>query len=236
MINIFILCYNESVLLPHTVKHYKTYLPSCKITIFDNESTDNSVEIAKSLGCNVISWSSKNIIDDYKYRFLKNNGWKGAKEGWVIVIDMDEWLCITEDELNYEKKQGTTILKIQGLEMIGESKTLDVSDINLHTINKYLEYDGESKNLCFLRESISDINYEMGAHFSNPTGNVKYSAKTYYNRHMSNLGLPYLLNKMNKRFERSEEMRRLGFATHYSNDEEKVRMNYMNLLSFCKTF
>jgi hypothetical protein len=142
-INVFILCFNESVLLPHTIKHYKKYLPSCNITIYDNESTDNSVEIAKSHGCNVISWSSNNIIDDNKYKEIKNNCWKGLNDGWVIMIDMDEFLCIKENELINEMREGTTILTVKGLDMVGESNTIDLSDIDLQNINKFIKFSRE---------------------------------------------------------------------------------------------
>lgn len=61
-------------------KHYKKYLPSCKITIYDNESTDNSKELALLLGCEVITWNSNNIIDDYLYINIKNNCWKTVRK------------------------------------------------------------------------------------------------------------------------------------------------------------
>ena len=49
--NIFLLCYNEELMLPHTLKHYKTRFPNATITIFDNYSTDRSKQIAEEAGC-----------------------------------------------------------------------------------------------------------------------------------------------------------------------------------------
>jgi hypothetical protein len=233
-INIFILCYNESYLLPHTINHYKKYLPSCKITIYDNQSSDNSVKLALSLGCNVISWSSNNQINDHLYLKIKNNCWKNIKNGWIIMIDMDEFLCVTEDELLDEIKNETSILEIKGLEMVGESNKIDLTDIDLQKINKYVDKDEESKKLCFLREKITEMNYGMGAHHCNPLGNIKYSSKIYYNKHMNTLGLNYINNKTKKRYERSELMLKQGLATHYAYPEEIIKKNYYHALNNCK--
>ena len=230
-INIFIICYNEEILLPHTIAHYKKHLPTCTITIYDNESTDNSVKIAESLNCNIISWNSNNIIDDGKYIEIKNNCWKKIKSGWVIVCDMDEWLYVDENELLNEKGN---ILQIQGYDIVGESENEDLSDISLSLLNKGILFNWESKKLCFLREAINEMNYGIGAHNCNPEGsNIIYSANIYKNKHMSNLGLPFLINKIKQRYIRSEKMRKNGLCTHYINDINKIKQQYLSLLNTC---
>ena len=225
-INVFILCHNEIVLLPHTVAHYKKYMPSCMITICDNESTDGSVELAKSLGCNVITFSTNNIFDEVRGVYQKNNCWKYLTSGWVLTPDMDEWLCVTEAELNSEFLKGTTILNVHGYDMVGNSETADLSDVDLHGITNKIYNDFESKRLCFLRDEISEMNHGVGCHRSSPIGNIKYSSDVYINKHMRYPGLQFLINKLKVRYERTEDMRKKGWGHHYTNDISRIETEY----------
>ena len=234
MTHIFILCYNESVLLPHTVAHYRRNIPYANITILDNESTDGSQEIARQLGCNVISWSSQNILNDYLQANLKNNCWKNV-DGWVIVIDMDEWLCITDQELDHELQNGTTILKTKGIDMIGESKNEHLTDIHLHNINKYVDNHYLNKTVCFYSKAISDMNYGCGAHFCTPVGRVQFSFRTYLIKHMSFLGLPFYTRKTIDRYNRAREMQRHGMATHYTDNLNTINTEYNQRLTNSQT-
>lgn len=98
-------CYNEEIILPHTINHYKKYLPSANITIFDNYSTDNSAELADSLGCRVLYFNTNDEMDEFKFVELKNNFWKHVRDGWVVVCDIDEWLCLDEKSLKDEDEK-----------------------------------------------------------------------------------------------------------------------------------
>ena len=233
-INVFLLCFNESALLPHSIKHYKKYLPSCKITIYDNESTDNSVEIAKELGCHVVSWSSNNILNENIQIKLRNTIWKTCTSGWIIMADMDEFLCVSEDDLCKEKELCTTILNVKGCDMLGESNTINLIDIDLQQIRKYTDNHMESKNLCFLREAITDMNYGPGSHRCKPIGNIVYSSKIYINKHMSYLGQPFLINKMVERYKRSHKMREKRWSIHYTDNIDKIKQKYLSLFNAAK--
>lgn len=225
-VNIFILCFNEAILLPHTIKHYKTMLPHSKITIYDNESTDDSVKIAKSLGCKVISFSSKGFLNDIKQSEIKNNCWKDIKKGWIITLDMDEWLCVTEADLVNEEAKGTTILTVKGYDMLSESQNSELKDVDLHLTTKALAHPPENKSLCFRVPEIKEMNYDAGAHHTKPVGSIKYSSKSYVNKHMSSLGLPFLIKKNTTRYNRAREMRKFRMATHYTKNTRKIRKEY----------
>jgi len=225
MAHIFILCYNESVLLPHTIAHYRRNIPYANITILDNESTDGSQEIARQLGCNVVTWSSQNMINDFLYANIKNNCWKQVS-GWVIMVDMDEWLCITGQELEHELQNGTTLIKTKGIDMIGESRNEHLTDINLHALNRYVDNPFLDKSVCFYKNSISEMNYGIGAHHCDPVGRVQYSFRSYYIKHMSFLGLPFYTRKTTERFKRALQMQRLGMATHYTDNLNTITNEY----------
>lgn len=168
-------------------------------------------------------------MDENKKKYVSNNCWKHISDGWIIVADMDEWLCVKEDDLKEEEKAGTTILQVIGLEMIGESKKSDLSDINLMAIKKYIINTSESKNLCFYRKGIEEMNYIHGNHHSYPIGNIVNSELIYANKHMSYLGKLFIIDKTVKRYERSVEMRKIGLDTHYTDDIDEIinRYNYL---------
>ena len=230
-INIFLLCYNEELMLPHTLHHYKTRFPSATITIFDNFSTDRSVEIATHAGCNVSTYDSKGQQDEKLLVWVRSHKWKEfVKSGWVIMCDMDEWLDATEEDLRMEEIKETTILKTQGINMVGESQVADYSDLQPADIKRGFFDDNMSKRICFFYPMIS-MEYWFGAHKCFPQGRVQYSEKTYFLKHYDLLGAEYLVEKHRKRYERNQLSRMNGMNGHYLNERDKTIQIYQEALA-----
>ena len=237
-INIFLLCYNEELIIKNTINYYRNRLPNCNITIYDNMSSDNSELIAKNNNCNIIKFDTKGEDNEIKKMRIINNSWKKIKKGWIIVADMDEWLDINMNDLIEEYKNGSSILSIQGFEMIGESNSVLLDDIELNSINKCILNSNMSKNICFLREKIINMNYTAGHHNCNPISNqlIKYSDKIYNLKHMNFLGLPYITNKIINRYKRNQSMQKIKLNIHYTDDINKITEQYKYLLSASKIY
>ncbi len=68
---------------------------------------DNSLWIVQSAlqeKCEVVRFDTQNDLNDHVHRSIKNSCWKNITHGWVIVVDMDEWLDITQQQLDIEYK------------------------------------------------------------------------------------------------------------------------------------
>jgi len=92
-LSVYAVAFNEEKIMPFFLDYYSQF--SSKITIYDNESTDNTVSIVnnyKKCKTEVISFYSENSMNDYIHRDIKNKCWKDSTDDYVIVVDCDEFI------------------------------------------------------------------------------------------------------------------------------------------------
>ena len=184
-LSVYAICYNEEVLLPHFIQHYKN-LGADSITIYDNNSTDNSQKIIYESECNLITYDSYNQIRGDIYMNIKNQCWKFDTHDWVVVCDIDEFLFINDAAMNNLHKHN--IVNAQGYSVLGiPPSTLGTED------NAY------SKKLLFRPSHYKNINYSAGAHRITPELNLGYGLSG--NReictilHYNNISEEYVLER-----------------------------------------
>jgi len=229
-VSIYLLCYNEKIYLPITVSYYKSQFPNAKITILDNYSEDNSVEIAKMLGCNVSNWHysddgrCENKDGTIPPKSIRNRFWTDEEDNtWIITHDMDEFLCINDIQLEYEDKVGTTIILTNGYNMIGNSQKLDLSDVNLYEISTGYRNTLFDKRVCFKKGPIKKMNFiGTGQHVCKPDGNIVYSKEIYYHHHLKYISDKYLVNRYLNVYKPAEK-NSPNKHYQYKNEEEVLR-------------
>jgi hypothetical protein len=232
-IRLFVVCRNEEVMIRQTLEHYKRQFPMLRdITVLDNYSTDGSKSIAESLGATILTHGAPDFFTVEAQTKTKNTIWKptlaSPSPSWVIIIDMDEWIQIDADQLLREQCQGTTMIKSQGYQMVANSQSTTLSDLALSTdvIHGHRDFM-YSKHVVFLDSAISDINYNQGAHGSEPEGHVVMSRLVYPLYHLKYLGLPFLLVNYKDRYERSRTDRANKLSVHYINGENEIKELFM---------
>ena len=89
-IHLYTLCWNEMDILPFVVDYWKRFVTHAYV--YDNGSTDGSVEYLKQFDWITVEHYESDGMDDSKLRDIKNTKWKQSKGNadWVVVCDMDE--------------------------------------------------------------------------------------------------------------------------------------------------
>lgn len=224
MITIYVLTYNEELILPYFIKHYRARFHDCDIKIFDNFSTDDTIKIGEENNCDIIQHDSNNKIDERIYLSIKNECWKTSKTDWNIICDADEFLDIDERDINYETiYNDSNIIKSTAYHMIN----LEENDLDIDKICYGVRATDYDKCLIFNKKYIKEINYSPGCHNCFPVAHnnkdIKFNKKIYNLYHMTYLDKKTYYNKCKRNKERLSGMnlkKRWGY--HYLMNEKEV--------------
>lgn len=225
-LEVYVLCYNESYLLPFFLEHCATHLHADKVVVYDNESTDNSVDICNSFKrckIEVRTFHTGNKIRDDIYLQIKNNCWKGSSADWVIVCDMDEFLWIYDLNILADRIYDKyPVIRTQGWEMVSQVApdhklpltTVITDGVRTSTLNKCI---------LFRPKQIKEINYNYGCHECNPDSDIFVSMGEFKLLHYKFLSTEYVLNNFRERNLRlSGFNKELNLGFHYSLPEDRI--------------
>lgn len=95
-ISIVIPCYNEEKTIEKVILDFKKYLPEAKIIVYDNNSTDKSVQLAKNLGIKVM--------------FEKRQGKGNVTKAIFENINSDIYIMVDGDD-TYPAEEVSRLLK-----------------------------------------------------------------------------------------------------------------------------
>jgi len=165
-IDLFLLCYNEERMIIHTLNYYSKFCE--KITIYDNFSTDNSLDLIEANFPNV---EIKTFDTNGEHREdimmeIRNNCWKNSTADYVIVCDMDEFLYAENlfEKLHHIKTQNIAIPVIIGYNMISDNFPTDYRTDITEQIKVGCRDRMFDKNIIFSPKSVKEINYGPGSH------------------------------------------------------------------------
>jgi glycosyltransferase involved in cell wall biosynthesis len=236
----YALAYNEEIILPQFIEHYKKFCD--KIVIYDNMSTDNTKEIALDNGCEVISWEAPGGgLNDQCYLEIKQNCYKKDREDfdWVIVADSDELYSHKDGVdslvscLEKYKQKGVTLPKVQGYNMVGE----DENNLDIFKITKGAKDVSYSKRCIF--DPALDMKWSFGCHpqygeglLRGVPGVVESADTEILMYHYKYINLQYVFDRhdsYNKRLSDFNKAYKLG--VHYSYEKNKIREEYASILN-----
>lgn len=225
LLEIFTVCWNEEKILPDFIKWYRSRVPGCLITVYDNESDDRTFEIALDNECKVIPFDTGGYMDEQTLMNIRNNCWKQSKAKWCLVVDADELVDVTIEKLETLNQFTPNIYKCEGYEMFGTEED------TIQTLIQGCESAGYCKPVLFKPEHFTDLNLSPGSHNANPNAKVEVIwggpvFKMFHTKWRSWTNGIERAKLLAQR--RSEHSAKMGWNFHYGLDEAIHRDYYEN--------
>lgn len=233
-ITLYTFLYNEQEILPYFLKHYSQYVN--KIVVYNNQSTDNSIQILndwKECEIEIREYNTDNHYDEQTLIDLKNNCWKECDSDYVIVCDMDELLYHPNLMEFIEKQPFTDYFTPNGYHMISEEIPTDYNKQIYDIIQNGVPDLQYNKNVLFKRSSISETNYSPGAHASHFVGTkslINCGVPELKLLHYKWLSPEYVADKhIHYGERRSQHSIKKGWGSHYGLTRDRILTDFESL-------
>lgn len=234
----FILCFNESKMIEHTLNYYSKICD--KITIIDNQSTDDSIAIVRKKFPDVII-EELNTNGEFREDIqinIRNNIWKQSNADFVIMADMDEFI-VDEDifsKLNIMKELNIAIPKVKGYNMFSENFPTNYKELIFDQVTNGFRDQTFDKNIIFNPKLVKDMNFGPGSHMCKPVYKDGYEVNVNHHielklLHFKYLGREYLYKKHSLYANRMSEVNKkhnYGFEYELGNNHIDKVFNTLN--------
>lgn len=221
---VYSVCYNEEFMLPFFIDHYSF---ADKIVIYDNCSTDKSVEIMKKAGIQHILFTTGGKEDESYLTKVRNECWKHDRNyDLVMVVDIDEMIYPKDFKFSEEY----TIFQPYGYQMTCDELPVHGKPI-VEQVKTGVYWNHYDKSCIFNPRKIESMNWALGSHSMAPLGregeikvfrdeNLKllhYNLLTfdYYNTHRNmrakRIGEYNRLNRLSDEVLLSDEKRKVWY-------------------------
>jgi glycosyltransferase involved in cell wall biosynthesis len=220
-IEVYAVCHNEERLLPYFLRHYSQF---ASMTVYDNQSTDKSVQIATAGGAKVIPFDTQGEFREDIMTEIRNTCWKESKADWVIVCDIDELVYHEDLPTALSSIHGTVILPRMFnmyADFFPTTKGQIYEEVNMGV-------DINSKMNIFKPSEIKAMNYDVGCHNAKPEGNYILNLRSdIITMHFKQMSPEYVISRNYYLHARQSEINRInGWNWHFGESAEATLNNF----------
>ena len=238
-ISLYTVCFNEELILPHFLNYYSRF--ANRIVIWDNKSTDRSLEIARAYsGVEICSFDTQGQYSELTLMAIRYRCWKGDQADFVIVCDADEFLYCDDLPRFLEQRPDYDIFRPVGFNMIAAEFPANYERLITEQVKFGARDPNYSKMVLFRPTQVLEMNYGPGSHTASPVGVAPlriYDAAEHGDDlkllHYKNLGFDHRADSHSRIARRlhDAEFAKYKFGLHYLWDEQKQRHEFEDIKS-----
>lgn len=237
-----VLCKNEEDIIPFCIQYWQRY--ATKVVVFDNHSTDSSVELLSKHDWIEIRTFDSDGQNDPLQKQIKELAYKEFREFYdvIIISDMDEVFYFENLEKELDKMiKGNYDAMLLPLYSLCEDKKPQYEEGKLlhqlchkfykQRMNHMGGFQNYTKISIFNTNTVIFLSMSVGQHFVNtiPTQNFMIGENAFGLHIDKGFGIDYKFNirqKMNENL--SKTNKQYGMCIEYSKDYKSLKEEYEN--------